>query len=122
MTDQASAEVTVLIVEDDYLIAESLRGFIEGMGHAIAGPVASVRDALDRLDGRVSVALVDINLGGEPITPLVTALREADIPFAFLSAYANAGRIGADLNDVPFFPKPVSRAVAIKAVTLLLSL
>lgn len=120
MTEGGPTGVTVLIVEDDYLIAETLRSFVQGMGHAVAGPVASVSDALERLAGPVSIALVDINLGGEPITALVAALHAAGIPFAFLSAYADASSVRTALSEVPFFPKPVSRATAVEAVTLLL--
>ena len=117
----AHTGVTVLIVEDDYLIAETLRGFVEGMGHRVVGPVSSVRDALASLAGPVSIALVDINLGtGKPITALVAALHDAGIPFAFLSAYANAGS-GPGLDGVPFYPKPISRATAVEAVNMLLS-
>lgn len=121
MTSREPTEVTVLIVEDDYLIAETLSGFVRGMGHEVVGPAGSVKDALRLLNGPVTIALVDMNLGGESISPLVSALRSQGIPFAFVSAYPNAGTVRPGLEDIPFFRKPVSRATLVEAVTLLLS-
>jgi CheY-like chemotaxis protein len=74
----------------------------------VVGPVASLSDALDliartdRLDG----AILDINLQGEMVYPLVDALKARDVPVVFSSGYGRHD-IPARYADVPLCEKPV---------------
>lgn len=70
MLDAARPDLTgrrVLVVEDDYTIADVLCRHLEGAGADVLGPVPDVAGALellaaeDALDG----AVLDVNLGGE---------------------------------------------------------
>ena len=54
---------TVLIVEDEFLIALDLTLLLEGRGWSVLGPVASVEAALRLLNKETpAVALLDVNL------------------------------------------------------------
>ena len=78
----------ILIVEDDYLIAEQTRRELEKLGASIAGPVPSVEQAMALIDERpIDAAILDINLDGETVYPLADVLSERQIPFVFATGY-----------------------------------
>ena len=98
---------TVLIVEDEPLIAMMLEDFLDSLGHKVAGTVDSVADALARIEGGgFDVAIVDVHLKGEQIWPVADKLAAAGIPFVL----ATGGHIdppppehaGAPLLAKPF--------------------
>jgi len=73
---------SVLIVEDESLIAMMLEDFLDSMGHQIAGTCESVPEAMDRVsEGGFDVAILDVNLKGERIWPVADRLREMGIPY-----------------------------------------
>jgi signal transduction histidine kinase/DNA-binding response OmpR family regulator len=79
---------TFAIVEDEPLIAVNITSILEQQGAQVAGPVATVSDALriieeSRLDG----ALIDANLRGQQVGDVAAALTRKRIPFAFLTGY-----------------------------------
>lgn len=101
---------TVLIVEDEFLIAMDLQLMLEAHGWRIIGPVATVKDALALIATELPlVALLDVNLGNELVTPVALALKAEMVPFAVATAYANPERYGGDvLAGVPNAGKPVN--------------
>ncbi len=80
----------ILIVEDEFLIAEELREAFEGLGAVVLGPVATVEAALaiigsrERLDG----ATLDVTLGRDKAFPVAEALLKKGLPFVLLTGYA----------------------------------
>jgi CheY-like chemotaxis protein len=98
----------ILVVEDEYMMAEDLQYDLEKAGAQVAGPVPSVADALkmiaeeDRLDG----AILDVNLRGEKAYPVADALRERGIPFVLATGYEQWALPEA-YKDVPRCDKPV---------------
>jgi CheY-like chemotaxis protein len=81
----------VLVVEDEYLIAMTLRDALESVGYAVVGPVASVEKATKTIacDPDIDAAIVDLNLGGAMAYPVADALLARNIPFVFTSGYEN---------------------------------
>jgi CheY-like chemotaxis protein len=79
MTQQRS----ILIVEDEPLIAMMLEDFLESLGHTVAGVAETVQDAMDRLDaGGFDIAIVDVHLkNGEHVWPVADRLADAGLPF-----------------------------------------
>ncbi|QOT73039.1 response regulator [Sphingobium fuliginis] len=101
---------TVLIVEDEYLIAMDLQLLLERHGWRVIGPVATVADALALLKIDLpTVALLDVNLGRELVTPVAVALKASRIPFAVATAYASPEQYGGEiLAGVPNAGKPTN--------------
>jgi two-component system, response regulator PdtaR len=93
----------VLVVEDEFLIAMDLEDLLERHGWCVLGPAASVAQALRLLDGdgQPDVALLDVNLGGELVTPVAEALRARGVPFVLASAYDRADLVAPALVGVP---------------------
>lgn len=77
----------VLVVEDEALIAMELEDFLQHEGFTVVGPATSVHAALKLfVRERLDAAVLDINLRGEKITPLVKALLKRGVPFVIASA------------------------------------
>jgi len=79
---------SVLIVEDEFLLAEETRRKLETLGATVIGPTPQVDEALDYLDtARVDAAILDIYLAGELVFPVAEKLQDMGIPFVFATAY-----------------------------------
>lgn len=78
---------TVLIVEDDAALCEAMGFCVEDAGYEVVDCAQSVDAALETLGNRtVDAALLDINLRGELVYPVATALAERGVPFAFVTS------------------------------------
>ena len=74
--------LSVLIVEDESLIAMMLEDFLESLGHSLAGTCETVPDALARVEeGGFDVAILDVNLNGQRVWPVADRLAEKRIPY-----------------------------------------
>ncbi len=98
----------LLLVEDDYLIADILSLEFEDAGAEVVGPAANVAAALDLLAaGTVDAAVLDVSLlGGEKVWPVADALRARGVPFVFTTGY-DATVILPRHAGVPRCEKPV---------------
>jgi len=96
----------VLVVEDEFLIALDIAGALEQGGLEVIGPLACVRDALSALEREhVDGALLDANLGGEPVGKVADALFARRVPFAFVSGYGRE-QLPQQHRGVPLIGKP----------------
>src|SRR5688572_30122844 len=87
-TDQCFTGRRLLIVEDELLIALELQSILEQLGGIVVGPARSVAGALQLLSETTpDAALLDVNLGGDRVTPVAQACRERSIPFALVTGY-----------------------------------
>jgi CheY-like chemotaxis protein len=98
---------SVLIVEDESLIAMMLEDFLDSMGHQIAGTCESVPEALDRVgEGGFDVAILDVNLKGERIWPVADRLLDLGIPYILATGGhiepPPAAHAGAPVLSKPF--------------------
>jgi CheY-like chemotaxis protein len=77
------SDYSVLIVEDEPLIAMMLEDFLDSLGHKVAGTVETVADALARVEqGGFDVAILDVHLKDrEKVWPVADLLVNKDIPF-----------------------------------------
>jgi DNA-binding response OmpR family regulator len=102
-----SRKPSVLLVEDEFLIAMDLEHLLRQHGYRVLGPAATVAAALRLLDGEEpDVALLDVNLRGEMVTPVAEALRARGMPFVLASAYDGAQLEAMNLAGAPNVGKP----------------
>ena len=115
---------TVLIVEDEFLIAMDLQLLLEGCGWRVMGPVESVKAALRSLEDELpSVALLDVSLGDELVTPVAETLKARNVPFVVASAYERPERIGGQvLAGAPNVGKPIREQRLLAALAKLTEL
>jgi DNA-binding response OmpR family regulator len=97
----------VLVVEDNFLVAEAIRDLLQEYGSAVLGPVGKVAPALALMDQyRVDAAILDINLQGEWSFPVARRLLARGIPFLFLTGYDDLSIIPPDMREVTRITKP----------------
>ncbi|MDY6946302.1 MAG: response regulator [Pseudomonadota bacterium] len=101
--------MTVLVVEDDFIVAYDMQMMLEEQGACVLGPASSLAEAQALLAReRPTVAVLDVNLGGEYVFPLTEELRAQQVPFVFATAYADDDRLFPQATrSVPRLPKPV---------------
>jgi CheY-like chemotaxis protein len=86
----ALAGKRILIVEDELLVALLIEDLLGELGCSILGPCGSVAKALDAARSEAfDLAVLDVNLAGEKVYPVVEVLAERGIPFLFLSGYGD---------------------------------
>ena len=79
----------ILVVEDEYLIADDLAERLREAGADVIGPAASLPQAM-RLAGdagSIDAAALDINLRGVEVFPLADELAGRGVPMLFLTGY-----------------------------------
>lgn len=107
----------VLIVEDEYMIADDMALDLKCFGAEVVGPAASVKTALACLaeNEDIDAAVVDINLGGEMAYPVADALTERGVPFLFATGYERWS-IPERYSKVVLCEKPVEAASIARAL------
>ena len=106
----------VLIVEDEYFLADDLaRGFTEE-GINIVGPVSSLAQAMALVQEKsIDMAVLDIALDGDEVYDVVDALTERDVPVLFVTGYDREA-IPSRYANVPLCQKPAGADEVIAAL------
>jgi len=110
----------VLIVEDEYVVASDLVSLLKDAGAMVAGPVASVGDALLLVtDGEngLDAAVLDVNLHGERVFPVADALADRGVPLVFTTGY-DESVIPTAYASVPRCEKPVDHEALVGLLAL----
>ena len=106
MSERAPAKCRVLIVEDEWFLANDLEAALRSLGAEVTAIVGDIGDARVQLaDGRFDVAIIDINLRGCNAFGLADELQRQGIPFVFATGYS-AELIPARFANVSRFEKP----------------
>ena len=108
MADSDLKSLRILIVEDEYLIADDLRDTLLDAEAIVLGPVPTVDAAWSLLEQEkvIDAALLDINLGGVLVFDVADALAARKIPFVFATGY-DRWSIPDRFSDVPRLEKPL---------------
>jgi DNA-binding response OmpR family regulator len=78
----------VLIVEDEYFLADDLARAFRAHGAEVIGPTAERSEAKSRLDyDGFDVAVIDIMLRDEAAYPIADELVSQGIPFGFATGF-----------------------------------
>jgi DNA-binding response OmpR family regulator len=118
MEDNLLTGITVLVVEDEYLIALEAQRMIEEAGAAavvLANTVNEIRKLL--ADGpQIDAAILDLKLGKEDASPVMAEFRERNIPFLIATGFD-----GGAPEGVPRLSKPYRDTELIAAIRHLLA-
>ena len=76
------------------MIRMLLEGMLEDVGYAMTAEAGTLHEAMALAQqGQFDLAILDVNLHNEPITPVAEILTRRGLPFVFAT--------GADLRGVP---------------------
>ena len=117
MTERTLSRCRILVVEDEYILADELRIELEERGAVVLGPVGTVREAMElvRREPQIDSAILDVNLHGEPVFPVGDLLVESGTPFLFTTVY-DAVIIPSRFKGVVRCEKPVSMSRVTSAI------
>jgi DNA-binding response OmpR family regulator len=107
----------VLLVEDEYFVADDLKRSFEEAGAEILGPVPTIDQALQLFESTTGIdaAVLDVNLRGELVYPLVDRLLEARVAIVFVTGY-DASEIPAAYQQIAVCEKPLAIDKVISAL------
>ena len=108
----------ILVIEDDFLVAEILTEMLEEAGATILGPIGWRDEALAFVNHdstRFDTVVLDINLHGQPSYPIADALIARDIQFVFMTGYG-AGALEAAYRGYPRCEKPFEQKALLAAL------
>jgi DNA-binding response OmpR family regulator len=106
----------ILVAEDEYLIATDMVGSLAGVGAVVLGPAPTVEEAaqLAAAPGAApDAALLDVNLSGQMIWPVVEALAARGVPVLLATGY-DSDAIPRAYAHLPRCEKPVDMQVLLR--------
>ena len=121
MSERQLENRLILVVEDEYLIADDMRGALLEAGAEVLGPVPTVDAAITLLAAapQLDGALLDINLAGTMVFDFADTLAHRAVPFVFATGYDKSA-IPDRFADVPRLEKPVKARTVLAALGPLL--
>ena len=97
----------ILVVEDEMMIAMLVEDMLSELGCSVVGPAHALDTALNLAQNEegLDAALLDVNLGGQPVFAVADALRAKGVPAIFSTGYGDAGLRDVDRGS-PVLQKP----------------
>lgn len=121
MTDRPLHARRILIVEDEYLLANDLEMELLEAGAIVLGPFGTLETAIEfvRTQPQIDGAILDVNLRGEMIFPVADLLNERGVPFVLTTGY-DASVIPPRFEHSVRCEKPISMTRIVQAVERLI--
>lgn len=107
----------ILLVEDEYFLADDMMRALKSAGAEIAGPVDTREGALGFVEAASPLdgAILDINLHGKMSFEVASALQARSVPFVFTTGYDQAA-IPPEFAHIPRWEKPFDPAALARAL------
>jgi CheY-like chemotaxis protein len=98
----------VLVIEDEYFLADDIARALKDLGARVIGPVGELEEAATLVDADTAIdgAVVDINLRNDLIFPVVRTLRARKVPLLFTTGYDRKS-IEPEFQDIRLWEKPL---------------
>jgi DNA-binding response OmpR family regulator len=99
----------VLVIEDEYFLADDIACALAALGARIVGPYGDLDEATAVVDRDVAIdaAVMDINLRHTMVFPLARVLRSRKVPLVFTTGYDRSS-IEPEFHDVRLRAKPLN--------------
>jgi DNA-binding LytR/AlgR family response regulator len=104
----------VLIVEDEYLLAQDLTEYFRKLGAIVLGPAPSIEAATKKV-ADADAAVLDIDLNGHQVFPIADALMDRNVPFVFFTGRDDIA-VPPRFRHVGRLPKPVDTKTVFDAI------
>ena len=115
-SEVAVAGKRILVVEDELMIRMLLQDMLADLGHTLAGEAGRIDEAMALAkDGEFDVAILDVNLNGQPISPVVEILIARGLPFVFATGYGQRG-VPEPYRQTPTLQKPFQSEALARAI------
>ena len=111
----------ILVVEDEYFLADDIVQALTALGARIVGPYGDLDEATNVVNRDIAIdaAIVDINLHNEMVFPLARMLRSRKVPLVFTTGYDRSA-VEPEFQDVRIWGKPLDlKAIARELTTVI---
>jgi len=96
----------ILVVEDELMIRMLLEDMLGELGYTVNAEAGRLDEALQAAKtADFDLAILDVNLDGEPVSPVADALAARGTPFVFATGYGERG-LPEPYRDRPMLKKP----------------
>ncbi len=93
------AGLDVVLVEDETMVSFLIEEMLEQLGAASVRHAARLEAGLALVESKLpSLAILDVNIGGETVFAIAEKLDAAKIPFVFITGYGREGVHGRWAN------------------------
>jgi two-component sensor histidine kinase/CheY-like chemotaxis protein len=114
----SSTRKNVLLVEDEAMVAMMVEKVLAEFGLHVVGPYGTIDDAMRAASEiPLDAAILDINLDGQSVYPVVDVLMANGVPTAFISGYG-AESVDRRFEHIPLVQKPIDRQVLLDLFNL----
>ena len=104
--NETAKKLRVFVVEDEALLAAWMDDILLDLGYEVRAVALRLPDGCEiARTGEFDLAILDVNLDGQPSYPIAEILRERGIPFAFSTGYSGNG-LDPAFKNVPTLAKP----------------
>lgn len=119
MASQATSDQpTVLVVEDEVIIALDLSETVRDMGYRVEGPYANKGHAFIAIDQEMpDFAILDVMTADGEVFPLADALTEAGVPIIFHSGHVTETEIAERYPEALTATKPCPPARLVEMIS-----
>ena len=98
----------ILLVEDEFIVAAMAEDMLHDLGATVIGPAPTVEHGVALAESEdIDAAVLDVNMGGRPVSPVVEALQARHIPMIFATGYG-CGPAG-HAREAPVLDKPYTQ-------------
>jgi DNA-binding response OmpR family regulator len=117
MAERSIRNCRILVVEDEYMLADELRTELGRAEAIVLGPAATVEDALALIASGQSIdgAILDVNLRGKMAFTVADLLLRQHVPFVFTTGYDESA-IPTRFAGIVRCEKPLPTAKIVKAL------
>lgn len=104
----ALAGLRILVVEDEYMVAQLVTLMLEDLGCIVIGPFPDAASGVAAIKNNIiDGAVLDANLGGgRTSAPVAEALQAASLPFVVATGYGALALSDKVLDRAPRVTKP----------------
>jgi CheY-like chemotaxis protein len=115
-SSNSAASKRILVVEDELMIRMLLQDMLADLGHTLAGEAGHIEEAMTLAkQSEFDLAILDVNLNGQPISPVVEVLVGRGLPFVFATGYGQRG-VPEPYRTTPTLQKPFQADALAKAI------
>lgn len=101
------ASLSILIVEDEPLVAMQIQMDLEDDGHKVIGPATTFQKGMELAQrGGFDFAVLDVNLGAADSSPIAECLVAQNIPFVLATGFNDLDSLPSILRDAHRINKP----------------
>lgn len=111
----------IMLVEDEFLIADDVATMLREAGAAVIGPAVSLPEAMRLASdtAHIDAAVLNIDLNGVTVFPLADELLARGVRIMFMTGYGEA-EIPREYAAIPCCRKPVGAACVLDELKTLL--